>query len=104
MATGGFSKLPDGTVVVALGLSRPCGTGEPVRVLVLARNRQRALTRLRNLGFRGARLNGNSEPPSSDEVNAVLHHPDGLVWRNSAARAGEMWRPIGHLSRDVPVG
>ncbi|NEE48676.1 hypothetical protein G3M55_29235, partial [Streptomyces sp. SID8455] len=61
MAGGGFCRLPNGTVVVALTLTRPtegapscvgtgAGPGAPVRVLVHAVNRARALTRLRNLG------------------------------------------------------
>lgn len=113
MAGGGFCRLPNGTVVVALTLTRPAdgtgpcgGTGEgpgaPVRVLVHAANRARALTRLRNLGLRAVYLRGNDRPPTPDEVTAVLHHPDGLLWR--AAPAGltglapqspqELWHPI----------
>ncbi|KOU46186.1 MULTISPECIES: hypothetical protein [Streptomyces] len=94
MAGGGFCKLPNGTVVVALTLTRPAdgsgpygGTGTapgaPVRVLVHAANRARALTRLRNLGLRAVYLRGNDRPPTPDEVTAVLHHPDGLLWRGA---------------------
>ncbi len=50
MAEGGFVRLPDGSVVVALALPRPGAPGRAVRVLVHAANRSRALTRLRNLG------------------------------------------------------
>ncbi|MFD3837068.1 hypothetical protein ACFWWC_12505 [Streptomyces sp. NPDC058642] len=110
MAAGGFCKLPTGSVVVALNLPRPAtdGTG-CVRVLVHARNRARALTRLRNLGLRAVYLRGNAAPPTPDEVTAVLHHPDGLIWRtapdNAVATvpgpelAQELWHPIRALIR-----
>ncbi|SDC01721.1 hypothetical protein [Streptomyces prasinopilosus] len=106
MAAGGFSKLPDGTVVVALNLPSPTAGPGSVRVLVHAGNRARALTRLRNLGLRAVYLRGNAAPPSPDEITAVLHHPDGLIWRtapDSAALPGpsgpgdlvvELWHPI----------
>ncbi|MEU0102956.1 hypothetical protein [Streptomyces sp. NPDC006267] len=118
MAGGGFCRLPNGTVVVALTLTRPAGgpgprggpgvaPEAPVRVLVHAANRARALTRLRNLGLRAVYLRGNDLPPTPDEVTAVLHHPDGLLWR-AAPQAGpagpagllgpqacqELWHPI----------
>ncbi|MEV7414269.1 hypothetical protein [Streptomyces sp. NPDC089919] len=108
MPGGGFVKLPGGSVVVALTLPRPpggpaaeCGS---VRVLVHAVNRARALTRLRNLGMRAVYLRGNAEPPTPDEVTAVLHHPDGLLWRRAAAvpppgAAQELWHPIRALLR-----
>jgi hypothetical protein len=99
MAVGGFVKLPGGTVVVALGLPRPGRSDRTVRVLVHARNRQRAFTRLSNLGFRGARLSGNAEPPTPDEINAVLHHPDGLIWRDYHAHTAAPWHPISALNR-----
>ncbi|MEW1610455.1 MULTISPECIES: hypothetical protein [unclassified Streptomyces] len=104
MAGGGFCRLPNGTVVVALTLTRPtegapsraAGTGAesraPVRVLVHAANRARALTRLRNLGLRAVYLRGNAQPPTPDEVTAVLHHPDGLLWR-AAPRTDPAGRP-----------
>jgi hypothetical protein len=100
MASGGFTRLPNGTVVVALRLPHPCGeeSGQ-VRVLVVAANRQRALTRLRNAGLRAARLTGNSEPPLPDEINAVLHHPDNLVWRASPPSPGEPWHPVSTFPR-----
>ncbi|MER5632620.1 hypothetical protein [Streptomyces nitrosporeus] len=98
MAGGGFCRLPDGTVVVALTLSRPPeGSGcpdAPVRVLVHAVNRARALTRLRNLGLRAVYLRGNSQPPTPDEITAVLHHPDGLLWRTAPQAGQELWHPI----------
>ncbi|WP_411079328.1 hypothetical protein [Streptomyces sp. cmx-18-6] len=124
MAGGGFCRLPNGTVVVALTLTRPAGDtvsrggtgagpGAPVRVLVHAANRARALTRLRNLGLRAVYLRGNDRPPTPDEVTAVLHHPDGLLWRaapepgpsgqaagppgqppRSLQTAQELWHPI----------
>ncbi|MFE9254796.1 hypothetical protein [Streptomyces sp. NPDC006879] len=98
MPGGGFIKLPNGTVVVALTLPRPCpdGTGGngKVRVLVHAVNRARALTRLRNLGMRAVYLRGNAEPPTPDEITAVLHHPDGLLWRTAPDRTAELWHPI----------
>ncbi|MCP3765126.1 MULTISPECIES: hypothetical protein [Streptomyces] len=114
MAAGGFSKLPNGTVVVALNLPSPAAAGPgSVRVLVHAGNRARALTRLRNLGLRAVYLRGNAAPPSPDEITAVLHHPDGLIWRtapDSAAPSGpgpsgpgdlvvELWHPIRALLR-----
>lgn len=107
MAAGGFSKLPDGRVVVALNLpgTAPDGVGG-VRLLVHAQNRPRALTRLRNLGLRAVYLRGNAAPPTPDEITAVLHHPDGLIWRTSpdnavGAPAGcpELWHPIRTLLR-----
>ncbi|MBT2382615.1 hypothetical protein [Streptomyces sp. ISL-11] len=102
MAGGGFAKLPGGSVVVALSLPSPPGGGAPngrVRVLVHAVNRQRALTRLRNLGLRSVYLRGNSEPPTPDEITAVLHHPDGLVWRGAPDDDTESWHPIRALLR-----
>ncbi|MFF7213408.1 hypothetical protein ACFZAU_23195 [Streptomyces sp. NPDC008238] len=98
MASGGFTRLLSGDVVVALRLPSPGGApDEYIRVLVVAVNRQRALTRLRNLGFRAARLVGNMEPPTSDEINAVLHHPDGLVWRRIPSAPAAPWQSIGAL-------
>lgn len=110
MPGGGFVRLPGGSVVVALTLPRPllkgpvaggvaggpagCPEGGNVRVLVHAVNRARALTRLRNLGLRAVYLRGNAEPPSPDEITAVLHHPDGLLWRSAPDRAAELWHPI----------
>ncbi|KUF17151.1 MULTISPECIES: hypothetical protein [Streptomyces] len=106
MAAGGFCKLPNGTVVVALTLPSPGlpagGADGRVRVLVHAVNRARALTRLRNLGLRAVYLRGNAEPPTPDEVTAVLHHPDGLIWRTApgaAASVAELWHPIRALLR-----
>ncbi|MBO7936559.1 MULTISPECIES: hypothetical protein [Streptomyces] len=106
MATGGFCKLPDGRVVVALNLPRPTAAdpAHGVRVLVHAHNRARALTRLRNLGLRAVYLRGNAAPPTPDEITAVLHHPDGLIWRTTpdlrvAPTAPELWRPIRALLR-----
>ncbi|GAB7033253.1 hypothetical protein JCM4914_47140 [Streptomyces platensis subsp. malvinus] len=111
MSGGGFTRLPGGSVVVALSLPRPahgprsgpyeCGCR--VRVLVHAVNRQRALTRLRNLGLRAVYLRGNTEPPTPDEVTAVLHHPDGLVWRETPDDDTESWHPIRALWRPRPV-
>ncbi|GAB3128097.1 hypothetical protein GCM10027160_53350 [Streptomyces calidiresistens] len=108
MPDGGWVRQPDGSVVVALSLPRP-GTGsgvrpdgagqERVRVLVHARNRARALTRLRNLGLRAVYLRGNASPPTPDEITAVLHHPEGLLWRCRAAHPAEPWRPMGALLR-----
>ncbi|MEU8506101.1 hypothetical protein AB0C40_15560 [Streptomyces brevispora] len=102
MAGGGFSKLPNGSVVVAITLPSPAqsvGPDTPVRVLVHAANRARALTRLRNLGLRAVYLRGNAEPPTPDEITAVLHHPDGLLWRARPERAQELWHPIRALLR-----
>ncbi|MCH0540499.1 hypothetical protein I3F58_13140 [Streptomyces sp. MUM 203J] len=99
MPGGGFCRLPGGSVVVALSLPSPAGGGERVRVLVHAANRPRALTRLRNLGLRAVYLRGNTHPPTPDEITAVLHHPDGLLWRTTPSRAQELWHPIGALLR-----
>ncbi|MFI9718044.1 hypothetical protein ACIHFE_00060 [Streptomyces sp. NPDC052396] len=108
MAGGGFARLPDGSVIVALSLpSPPGGGGAPgsrVRVLVHAGNRQRALTRLRNLGLRAVYLRGNTEPPTPDEISAVLYHPDGLVWRSAPEREVEAWHPIRSLLRPRSLG
>ncbi|MFE9564451.1 hypothetical protein ACFYM0_25470 [Streptomyces sp. NPDC006487] len=106
MPGGGFVRLPGGSVVVALTLPRPSvegaveggieggAEGGNVRVLVHAVNRARALTRLRNLGLRAVYLRGNAQPPTPDEITAVLHHPDGLLWRCAPDRAAELWHPI----------
>jgi len=99
MAAGGFCKLPNGSVVVALNLPSPGSGSGSIRFLVLARNRARALTRLRNLGLRAVYLRGNAAPPTPDEITAVLHHPDGLIWRTAPDNAAqdltqELWRPI----------
>ncbi|WP_234434367.1 hypothetical protein [Streptomyces sp. NRRL F-5126] len=103
MAGGGFSRLPNGRVVVALTVPRPAAEGgSTVRVLVHAENRARALTRLRNLGLRAVYLRGNAEPPSPDEVTAVLHHPEGLLWRPTPQCPGDasaLWQPIRSLVR-----
>ncbi|MEV7340786.1 hypothetical protein [Streptomyces sp. NPDC093544] len=120
MAAGGFCKLPNGSVVVALNLPSPSSpaalsaTGAGcVRVLVVAQNRARALTRLRNLGMRAVYLRGNAQPPSPDEITAVLHHPDGLIWRTAPVPDNgvsvsptmgpelvqELWHPIRALMR-----
>ncbi|MEU9354496.1 hypothetical protein AB0D65_26835 [Streptomyces griseoloalbus] len=108
MAAGGFCKLPNGTVVVALNLPSPAaGAPAGVRVLVHAQNRARALTRLRNLGLRSVYLRGNAAPPSPDEITAVLHHPDGLIWRTAPDHGVltgtdltvELWHPIRALLR-----
>ncbi|MFC9469082.1 hypothetical protein [Streptomyces coelicoflavus] len=108
MAAGGFCKLPNGTVVVALNLPSPAGPeAGGVRFLVHAQNRARALTRLRNLGLRSVYLRGNAAPPTPDEVTAVLHHPDGLIWRTAPVAGAiggpdlvqELWHPIRALLR-----
>lgn len=99
MPGGGFCRLPGGSVVVALSLPSPSGDGARVRVLVHAVNRPRALTRLRNLGLRAVYLRGNTHPPTPDEITAVLHHPDGLLWRTTPSHAQELWHPIGALLR-----
>ncbi|KND39006.1 hypothetical protein [Streptomyces acidiscabies] len=101
MATGGFSKLSGGTVVVAVNLPSPAVADAVVRVLVHAGNRARALTRLRNLGLRAVYLRGNAAPPTPDEITAVLHHPDGLIWRTAGSM--ELWHPIRALMRGTTV-
>ncbi|GAA2501945.1 hypothetical protein [Streptomyces longisporus] len=110
MAAGGFCKLPTGSVVVALNLPSPTtdGTG-CIRFLVHAQNRARALTRLRNLGMRAVYLRGNAAPPTPDEITAVLHHPDGLIWRTAPDNGvlvgpQELWHPVRALLRQRPEG
>ncbi|GFH33891.1 hypothetical protein SCWH03_00910 [Streptomyces pacificus] len=90
--------------MVAIGLPDPAGGGRTVRVLVHAANRARALTRLRNLGLRAVYLRGNAEPPTPDEITAVLHHPDGLLWRTQEPRTQELWHPIRALLRPTGGG
>ncbi|MFR9723908.1 hypothetical protein ACL02R_11165 [Streptomyces sp. MS19] len=97
MSDGGFVQLPDGSVVVALVLPHPGDQGRTVRVLVHAANRPRALTRLRNLGLRVLALRGNGAPPTPDEISAVLHHPDGAVWRPSSCDVAASWCPMPRL-------
>ncbi|MET7985405.1 MULTISPECIES: hypothetical protein [unclassified Streptomyces] len=105
MAAGGFCRLPNGSVVVALNLPAPAGpAGGCLRFLVIAPNRARALTRLRNLGLRAVYLRGNSAPPTPDEITAVLHHPDGLIWRTAPGSGvpeltQELWHPVRTLLR-----
>jgi hypothetical protein len=89
---GGFARLPDGSVVVAVGLPEPS-----VRILVHAANRPQALTRLRNLGLRSVYLRGNAEPPTPDEISAVLYHPEGVVWRSQPDDDTESWHPMSTL-------
>jgi hypothetical protein len=96
MADGGFVRLPDSSVVVAMSLPRPGQAGR-VRVLVHAQNRARALTRLRNLGLRSVYLRGNTAPPTLDEITAVLHHPEGILWRSSPQAGTERWHPMTSL-------
>ncbi|AZS86971.1 hypothetical protein ACIQKE_28170 [Streptomyces griseoviridis] len=110
MAAGGFCKLPTGSVVVAMNLPSPTADGTGVRVLVHAHNRARALTRLRNLGLRSVYLRGNAAPPTPDEITAVLHHPDGLIWRGAPGgpvakgiTMTELWHPIRALPRGRTV-
>ncbi|MET9533835.1 MULTISPECIES: hypothetical protein [unclassified Streptomyces] len=93
MPGGGFSRLPNGSVVVALTLPSPDRMTQ-VRILVHAGNRARALTRVRNLGMRAVYLRGNAQPPTPDEITAVLHHPDGLLWRAAPQEEAELWHPI----------
>lgn len=90
------------TVRAASASRRRPGDEPRVRVLVHSLNRARALTRLRNLGLRAVYLNGNVEPPTADEITAVLHHPEGLVWRASPDDECGSWHPIAALLR--PAG
>ncbi|AZM53505.1 hypothetical protein DMA15_13715 [Streptomyces sp. WAC 01529] len=99
MSAGGFCKLPNGSVVVALTVPSPSPGDGAVRMIVHAVNRARALTRLRNLGLRAVYLRGNAEPPTPDEVTAVLHHPDGLIWRAAPNAVQELWHPVRALKR-----
>ena len=38
-----------------------------------------------------------------DEITAVLHHPDGLVWRTAPDDDSELWHPIAALLRPRPA-
>lgn len=100
-AAGGYARRPDGSVVVAVSLPHPACQETRLRVLVHASNRQRALTRLRNLGFRSVHLRGNAAPPTPDEVSVTLHHPEGLVWRAIDAAETDLWQPASALFRAV---
>ncbi|MQY13971.1 hypothetical protein SRB5_41310 [Streptomyces sp. RB5] len=89
-------------MVVAIRLPAGAGPGvvvPQVRVLVHAATRPRALTRLRNLGLRSVYLRGNAEPPTPDEITAVLHHPEGVLWRAKLDDDTESWHPIRSLPR-----
>ncbi|GAA2616086.1 hypothetical protein GCM10009863_32260 [Streptomyces axinellae] len=94
-----WSAAADEPHTVREAVPRRPGDEQCVRVLVHAGNRARALTRLRNLGLRAIYLRGNAEPPSADEITAVLHHPEGLVWRAVPDDDRESWRPIAALLR-----
>jgi len=99
-----WSAHADEPHLVRAAAARRGGEEPRVRVLVHAGNRARALTRLRNLGLRAVYLRGNAEPPTADEITAVLHHPEGLVWRAIPEDDREPWQPIGallHPSRRV---
>lgn len=99
LRSGRWSAVADEPHTVRAATPRRYGDEPRVRVLVHARNRARALTRLRNLGLRAIYLNGNAEPPTADEVTAVLHHPEGLVWRAVPEDDRESWHPIASLLR-----
>lgn len=94
-----WSAHADEAHTVRAATTRRQGDEPRVRVLVHSFNRARALTRLRNLGMRAVYLRGNAEPPTADEITAVLHHPDGLVWRTAPADDRESWHPIESLLR-----
>lgn len=94
-----WSAHADEAHTVRAVTARRHGDEPRVRVLVHSVNRARALTRLRNLGMRAVYLRGNAEPPSADEITAVLHHPDGLVWRMTPGDDRESWHPIESLLR-----
>ncbi|NGO72935.1 hypothetical protein G5C65_32265 [Streptomyces sp. SB3404] len=94
-----WSAAADEPHTVRAAAPRRAGDEPRVRVLVHSRNRARALTRLRNLGLRAIYLKGNAEPPTADEITAVLHHPDGLVWRAVPEDDRESWHPIATLLR-----
>ncbi|NLU71195.1 hypothetical protein HCC61_00480 [Streptomyces sp. HNM0575] len=99
-----WSAHADEAHTVRAVTARRYGDEPRVRVLVHSLNRARALTRLRNLGMRAVYLRGNAEPPSADEITAVLHHPDGLVWRTSPGDDRESWHPIESLLRPSDRG
>ncbi|WP_235981209.1 hypothetical protein [Streptomyces albidus (ex Kaewkla and Franco 2022)] len=92
-----WSAHADEARTVRAVTSRRHGDERNVRVLVHSLNRARALTRLRNLGMRAVYLRGNAEPPTADEITAVLHHPDGLVWRMAPSDDRESFHPIESL-------
>jgi hypothetical protein len=57
--------------------------------------------------MRAVYLRGNGSPPTPDEITAVLHHPDGLIWRTAPDNGDpvgpdlvqELWHPIRALLR-----
>ncbi len=98
-----WSAFADEPHTVREAAARRPSEEQRVRVLVHAGNRARALTRLRNLGLRAIYLRGNAEPPTADEVTAVLHHPEGLVWRAVPDDDRNSWRPIAALLRVTPA-
>ncbi|RAJ69712.1 hypothetical protein K378_00864 [Streptomyces sp. Amel2xB2] len=99
-----WSAHADEAHTVRAVTARRHGEEPRVRVLVHSVNRARALTRLRNLGMRAVYLRGNAEPPTADEITAVLHHPDGLVWRATPGDDRESWHPIESLLRPSDRG
>ncbi|WP_107421324.1 hypothetical protein [Streptomyces nanshensis] len=99
-----WSAHADEAHTVRAVTARRHGEEPRVRVLVHSVNRARALTRLRNLGMRAVYLRGNAEPPTADEITAVLHHPDGLVWRTTPGDDRESWHPIESLLRPSDRG
>lgn len=94
-----WSAVADEPHTVRAAAPRRRGEEARVRVLVHSANRARALTRLRNSGLRAVYLRGNTEPPTADEITAVLHHPEGLVWRTASNDDRESWHPIAALLR-----
>jgi hypothetical protein len=56
--------------------------------------------------MRAVYLRGNTAPPTPDEITAVLHHPDGLIWRTTPGAglpSPELWHPIRALLRQPAV-
>jgi hypothetical protein len=92
VGAGGWLRTPYG-VVTALTTTHPC-LPEPARVLALAATRIRARAAMAAYGWRTppGLWRAFTDPPTDDEVDAVLRHPAGPLWRPVVDACG-LWRP-----------